>query len=114
MASTAATLRPPRQRTAANKRRMAFHKGEGLPGISARIRFCSQNLVLIGENASSWLSNARFGRFANVLKTSYGRQTRVFARSDPTYAITDACVLAERLGTGPCGRTAAANERACF
>jgi hypothetical protein len=64
----------------------------------------------IGTNGSSWLSNAVFGSLANVLQTSYRRQTRVFARTDPTYAITDACVLLDTLGTCP----VRARRSACF
>ncbi len=33
----------------------------------------------IGENGSSWLPDAGFGRLANVLQTPYRRQTRAFA-----------------------------------
>jgi len=47
---------------------------------------------VIEENASGRLSNAVFGRFANVLTTPYPRQARAFARCDRTYAITDVCV----------------------
>jgi hypothetical protein len=93
-----ANIRPPKPReTEQNDPRRS-----GKPSAHfALVRQPLQITRYIGANGSSWLTNAVFGLYADVLQTSFRAQTGPTPASNPAYAIAHARML---IKVGSAGR----------